>query len=102
MAPRLVERGVDLDVAILFHREGVQDELVEAGAKIFPVALGEGRPRRVRKLMALMRDRRPDLVHTTLFESDVAGRIAARLAGTPAVSSFVTESYGPAHRSENG
>jgi glycosyltransferase involved in cell wall biosynthesis len=43
----------------------------------------------------LVRSLRPDLVHTTLFESDVAGRIAAVSARVPVVSSLVNPEYGP-------
>jgi glycosyltransferase involved in cell wall biosynthesis len=48
----------------------------------------------------IVRERRPDIVHTTLFEADVAGRIGARRAGVPVVSTLANESYGSAHRSE--
>ena len=37
----------------------------------------------------------PDLVHTTLYEADIAGRVGARLAGVPVVSSLVNSMYGP-------
>jgi glycosyltransferase involved in cell wall biosynthesis len=40
-------------------------------------------------------------VHTTLFEADLAGRIGARLARTPVVSTLASESYGAAHRHEH-
>jgi glycosyltransferase involved in cell wall biosynthesis len=49
-----------------------------------------------------MRATRPDLVHTTLFEADVSGRVAARLTGIPVVSSLVSETYGVAHTAEPG
>src|SRR6185295_2570514 len=39
-------------------------------------------------------------VHTTLFEANLAGRVAARLARTPVVSTLANEMYGTAHRDE--
>jgi glycosyltransferase involved in cell wall biosynthesis len=45
----------------------------------------------------LIRRQRPDLVHTTLFESDLAGRLASRLTSTPVVSTLANDSYGPTH-----
>ena len=41
-----------------------------------------------------VRDVRPDLVHTTLFEADVVGRAAAAIERVPCVSSIVNASYG--------
>jgi glycosyltransferase involved in cell wall biosynthesis len=42
----------------------------------------------------LIRDLEPDLIHTTLFDADVAGRTAARFAHVPVVSSLVNVHYG--------
>jgi glycosyltransferase involved in cell wall biosynthesis len=47
-----------------------------------------------------VRERRPAIVHTTLFEANLAGRVGARLAGTPVVSTLANEMYGLAHRTE--
>jgi glycosyltransferase involved in cell wall biosynthesis len=94
MTPHLIARGVALDIAYLRERDGLRDELVDAGATVFPV-VREGRPGRAVALTRLVRRRRPDLVHTTLFEADLAGRTAAVLARTPVVSSLVNIAYGP-------
>jgi glycosyltransferase involved in cell wall biosynthesis len=50
---------------------------------------------RVRAVRRIIREERPDLVHTTLLQSDLLGRLAA--AGTPAVvlSSLVNTPYVP-------
>jgi len=37
----------------------------------------------------------PDLVHTSLFEADLAGRVAARIEGVPVVTSLVNTTYAP-------
>ncbi len=101
MAPRLVEAGVRLDIAYLTERPGLQDDLRDAGAEVFPVIEDDRLPR-TRALATLVRERRPDLVHTTLYEADLAGRLAAAVTRTPAVSSLVNIAYGPEHRNAPG
>lgn len=100
LAPRYAARGVALDVAYLKERPGVQGELVRAGATLFSLAGSGGRAGWVRRATRLVRRRRPDLVHTTLFEADIAGRVAASLAGVPVVSSLVNPEYGPEQLSD--
>jgi glycosyltransferase involved in cell wall biosynthesis len=102
LAPLYGDLGVILDVAVLFDRPGLQDELRGAGAQIHSVTGTTSRVSRTRQLAAVIGDVRPDLVHTTLFESDVTGRIAARLAHVPVASSLVNEAYGPEHALEPG
>lgn len=97
LAPELVAAGVALDVVCLHDRAGMRQQLVEAGASV--TCLG-GPPRRlswVRGAARHLREKQPDLVHTTLFEADVVGRIAARLTHIPVVSSLVNVPYGPEH-----
>ncbi|MCX4756472.1 glycosyltransferase family 4 protein [Kitasatospora purpeofusca] len=102
MTPQLVRAGVKLDVAYLKDSPGgFQPELTSAGADVF----GVGRASRggtVAALHRLVRERRPDLVHTTLYESDVLGRAAALAARTPVVTSLVNAAYGPEHRNARG
>ena len=102
LAPQYRQLGVRLDVVVLVEHDGVEAAIRSAGGEIFSVAGATGRTARVRQLTALMRERSPDLVHTTLFESDVAGRVSARIARLPVVSSLVNEVYGPEHLSEPG
>ncbi|MFE3197709.1 glycosyltransferase family 4 protein [Embleya sp. NPDC059237] len=101
MAPGLIRRGITLDVAYLLDLDGFQPELVEAGASLFGVHRGS-RAGSVRGLARVIRDRRPDLVHTTLYEADIAGRIAALATGVPVVSSLVNTSYGAEMRTQPG
>jgi len=96
-APHMIERGVEVHVAYLTERSGIHDDLRKVGASLHSLDGSGGRPGALRRTIRLLRVLRPDLVHTTLFESDVVGRVAARLSGVPVVSSFVTESYGPEH-----
>ncbi len=97
MSGCLRDRGVLLDVAYFKEVPGVHAELIAGGATLFHV-VGRGRLGRAVAVRRLVRQRRPDLVHTTLFEADVAGRIGAVLAHTPVVSSLVNTPYGPEHR----
>ena len=102
MAPYLVAAGVRLDVAYLRARPGVHDALREGGATLFPLEGPGGRVGGLRRVYRVIRERRPDLVHTTLFEADLLGRMAGRLARVPVVSSLVSEGYGSEHVSEPG
>lgn len=90
MAPHLRDHGVELHVLPLLDRPGVQDRLVAGGATVLP-ALGATRRRAVRGIRRAIRELRPDLVHTTLFEADVAGRVAARLEHVPVVTTLAAE-----------
>ncbi|MEV4560326.1 glycosyltransferase family 4 protein [Kitasatospora sp. NPDC049285] len=102
MAPLLVRSGVRLEVAFLKESPGgFQQELRAAGAGVLPVLRGS-RAARVAALRAEFRRLRPDLVHTTLYESDVLGRTAALAAGVPVVSSLVNSAYGPEHLHARG
>lgn len=99
MALGLVRRGVRLDVIGLTARPGVQQALQDAGASV--TELDGSRTTWWWQIRSLVRARRPDLVHTTLFEADLAGRVGARLAGAPVVSTLANEAYGPAHEVEH-
>jgi len=97
MAPHLVARGVRLDVAYLKDRPGLQAELAAAGAELHCLDGSGGRAGWARRATRLARRRRPDLIHTTLFEGDIAGRVAAVATRTPVVTSLVNVNYGPEH-----
>lgn len=101
MAPHLVQCGIRLEVAVLLDRDGLRRELEDRG---IPVHLVGGRSRGawLYHLVKLLRATRPDLVHTTLFESDVLGRLAARAAGIPVVTTLASTPYGPEHAAEPG
>ncbi|MYS78694.1 glycosyltransferase [Embleya scabrispora] len=101
MAPQLIRRGITLDIAYLLDLDGFQPELAEAGVSLFGVHHGS-RAGSARGLARVIRDRRPDLVHTTLYEADIAGRIAALATGVPVVSSLVNTSYGAEMRAQPG
>ncbi len=68
--------------------------LEATGAHVIRVrALGRGLdpstdPRAMKALLALVRHHRPDLVHTHTAKAGALGRVAAHLAGIPAVHTF--------------
>jgi glycosyltransferase involved in cell wall biosynthesis len=85
-------RGIELDVACVRDVPGIQAELAADGAGVFCVDGPGGRIGRIRRARALIAARRPEIVHTTLFEADITGRLAAA-AGVPVVSSLVNSAY---------
>ena len=97
MAPLLVAGGIELHVAYFHDRPGVQDRLVAAGAHLHLLGPGSGRWDRVLRVRRAIASVRPDLVHTTIFEADIAGRIAARLERVPSSTTLSAELYGPTH-----
>jgi glycosyltransferase involved in cell wall biosynthesis len=101
LAPHLSSRGIKLEVAYLNERgDGIRSQLESFGIQVFSLAGTGGQAGRMRRARTLILHRQPQLVHTTLFRADMVGRVAARIAGVPSVSSLVNDSYGPGHRSD--
>ncbi len=101
MAPYLLAAGVDLEVAVLHDRAGLAGELRGHGVPIYVVG-GASRGAWFAGAVRLLRRRRPDLVHTTLFDSDIVGRAAAAILRIPTVSTLANTPYGPEHMAESG
>jgi glycosyltransferase involved in cell wall biosynthesis len=95
LAPQYVAYGVTLDVAYLFPRTGLRAQLEDAGATLFSLSGRGGILGSAWRLRRLLSERRVDIVHTTLFNSDIAGRIAAGLSSTPVVCTLASAAYGP-------
>lgn len=100
LAPYFTGAGVGLDVAYLHDRPGLQATLEQAGAELFCLGSGRDRLRSIHLTRRLIAERTPDLIHTTLFEADLAGRTAGWLCRVPVVSSLVNVEYGPEQRSD--
>jgi glycosyltransferase involved in cell wall biosynthesis len=95
LAPHLVGQGIDLHVAYLVEGDGLRAEIERAGVPVLSLAEpGAGRRRWLARTVDLVAELRPAVVHTTLFEADLAGRRAAFRVGVPCVSSFVNSTYG--------
>lgn len=101
LAPHLVSLGIRLEVVSLSGRVPLRAAVESAGAEV-TVLDAASRVDTARRLAALFRDRRPDLVHTMLFEADVTGRPAAAAARLPVVSTLPGLPYGAAHRRSPG
>jgi len=93
--PELTVRGVDPTVVCLYHREeGVEQQVVSAGFDVRFVKATKLRGR-VRALRAIIEERAPAIVHTSIFEADLAGRIAGRRGRVPVLTSLVSTTYAP-------
>ncbi len=98
--PLLVERGIDPVVTCLFHRtEGVETAVLDSGQRV-EFLRGTSWPARLRSLSDRIGTLRPDLVHTTIFEADLLGRLAARPHRVPVLTSLVNTSYADVRRED--
>lgn len=97
MVPHLVSDGVRVEIAHFDGRAGLRAEFEGAGATVFACP-AESRRARVSAARTVIADRRPDVVHTTLFEADVAGRVGAWREGVPVTTSLVNLAYGAPQR----
>jgi glycosyltransferase involved in cell wall biosynthesis len=93
LLPRYREAGIEPTVAFLKRRDGeLESEVFRTG--ITTAHLGGGNmwtwTRRIRKLLHA---RTFDLIHTSLFEADLAGRFSAWGTRTPVLTSLVNTSY---------
>jgi glycosyltransferase involved in cell wall biosynthesis len=103
LAPHLIAEGVDLHLGYLFEREGLRADFQRAGVRVTSLDNGDpGRRGWLGRSVKLIEDLRPDVVHTTLFEADLAGRRAAARCGVPCVSSLVNTAYGRTEMNRDG
>jgi glycosyltransferase involved in cell wall biosynthesis len=100
MAPNLRSLGVDIRIAYLHERPGLREQLLADGVPLRSLADGPASRRQwMLRVREVIDEDRPDIIHTTLFEADLAGRLAARSRQVPVVSSLVNTAYG---RRESG
>lgn len=101
MAPGLVESGIEFHVLPLSTTRLQQSPLLaEAGVDVHQHLYAQNRIGNIRSVHEVARKVRPDLVHTTLYEADIAGRVAARALGMPVSTSIVSDSYSGSHYRE--
>lgn len=87
----LRRRGVHIQIACLRHQsDGVEADLVGITQVNF---VGPRLLRAWRELRRLIGGSTPDVIHTTIFESDIIGRLASIGTGIPVVTSVVNTSY---------
>jgi glycosyltransferase involved in cell wall biosynthesis len=102
MLPGLAERGVEVSVAYFHIREqGLHERFLASPWLAATHHIPGGRAARVSRLRKLIKSTRPDVVHTTLFEADLAGRLASVRLGVPVLTSLVNDSYGRARRQDS-
>lgn len=96
LLPRLVENGIRPVIACLTYREvGFEEEVRNAGYDVRLLG-GHGRLGKMRSLRRLIKELRPALVYTSLFDADVTGRIAALGMDVPVISNLANTAYDPA------
>jgi glycosyltransferase involved in cell wall biosynthesis len=91
LVARLAGEGVESTVAclkVLPDPYGAR-QLGDLEVRLLPPSW----PARLRALSRLVADQRPDLVHTSLFASDIAGRLAAVRGRVPVLTSLVNTTY---------
>ena len=101
VVPGLLKHGVQTSVVSLFADDGSLRERLDA-LNILPIRLKKRDPISLTlELRSIIRTENPDVLHTTLLLSNLAGRIAARATGTPVVTTLANQDYGPEHRSNS-
>jgi glycosyltransferase involved in cell wall biosynthesis len=85
------------------ERNDLREDLERAGVPVHSLADGVANRRRwLARTIDLIGELRPTVVHSTLFEADLAGRRAAARAGVPSVSSLVNTAYGRTESQRDG
>lgn len=81
-------------VCLVASDAGFQQEVVDAGHDIRILDRG-GWWSRIRQVRGIIAAESPRLIHTTLFESDVLGRMASIGTGVPVISTLANTTYEP-------
>lgn len=94
--PDLERAGIEPVICALRRAEvGFEEEIRAAGYRVELLG-GNNRWRQISGLRRLIREIRPALIYTALFDADLVGRLAAMGTGIPVVSSLVNTAYEPA------
>jgi glycosyltransferase involved in cell wall biosynthesis len=95
LAPAMKSLGVETIVATLATAQpDLTGAARDAGIRVIPLEAASA-VARVRAVRRLLRNERPDLLHTALFRADQVGRWAAVGTGVPVLASFVNTPYVP-------
>lgn len=96
LIPRLAERNIRVVVACLHQRAvGFEDEARQAGLDVRFLE-GKGRLSKIRSLRRLIVSEQPNLVYTSLFDADLAGRLATIGLDVPVMVNLANTAYDPA------
>lgn len=93
LQPPLAAHGIDTRMVTLTKLGVSNHDDIDVLSDGYP-----GRRKAISQVRGALRRHGPDLLHTTLFESDLVGRVAGRLEGVPAVTSLVSTPYAEAAR----
>lgn len=93
LLPHFVDGGISTTVVCLRKPKGDTDPDVELPGREVVFLRGRGLWSWIGAFRQLLRARRPDIVHTTLFESHMVGRVGAAGTGIPVLSSLVGMPY---------
>jgi glycosyltransferase involved in cell wall biosynthesis len=93
MTHHFVDAGVEPTFVCFYRRdEGVEASAIRAGWDVRFVH-DRGLLRRVWALAQIVREVRPHLVHSSIFEADLVARVTRLIEGTPLVCSLVNMPY---------
>jgi len=93
LLPVIRAEDITLIVACLYRREvGFENEVREAGFDV-RVLPGSNLTGKTLALRRLIKEERPDVVHTALFESDLAGRVASIGLRVPVMTTLANTAY---------
>lgn len=92
-------QGTEPAVCYLYHDATLRDAYERAGIPVTGLGLRGKYPvvHAVRAVEEVVARERPDLIHATLFDSEIVARLVGRRTGVPVIGSFVNDSYAP-HR----
>lgn len=102
LAPLLIDRGVELHIAVLTDGRGMVPELEEAGVVIHDLSTDSGVVRSAVGMRRLTRRLRPDLLHASLFEAAAASQLASIGIRTPVLVTWANTNYVESRASEPG
>ncbi|HRK18188.1 MAG TPA: glycosyltransferase family 4 protein [Hyphomicrobiaceae bacterium] len=91
IASSLLRAGLDVRV-VLYQRHGTNPWLEQLDTEGLPTTILGGS---FRSLLGSLRAQRPALLHTHGYKAGILGRIAARAAGVPVVSTYHSGERGP-------
>lgn len=95
LLPAFQDNGIDPVVVCINSRsDGVEAAIRRLGCDV-RFLNSTSFPGRVLELRKMIASGSFDLIHTTLFESDIIGRLAAAATGVPVLTSLVNTSYEP-------
>lgn len=101
LMPALAARGVQGSIVTMVNDDGsLADRLDMLGVRRISLARYSSRAK-IAALRDIVAAEKPDLLHTTLWQSTLTGRLSVRMAGTPVVTTLANSDYGPEHRANS-